>query len=103
MITGGSTGSAGGRINLTGGAYAANPDYIALICGANNAITADANALVTIGTGTATQHALNTLLATNGAQVATLTNLPAAATAGNPSVWIKITVNGATRYIPAWA
>lgn len=59
--------------------------------------------LITLGTGTSTQHALNTLLATNGAQAATLLNLPAAATAGNPAVWIKITVNGATRYIPAWA
>lgn len=58
---------------------------------------------VTIGSGTATQHVLNTLLATNGSQTATMTNLPAAATAGNPAVWIKITINGSTRYIPAWA
>lgn len=58
--------------------------------------------LLTLGNGTATQHALNTLLATNGAQNATLTNLPAAATAGNPNGWLKITINGTTSYIPFW-
>lgn len=35
-----------------------------------------------------------------GASVGTLTNAPSA---GNPAFWIPITVNGATRFIPAWA
>lgn len=57
---------------------------------------------VTIGKGSATQHTLNTLLATNGAQAATLLNLPAAATAGNPAGWAKFTINGTTSYVPFW-
>lgn len=61
-----------------------------------------AGGVVSIGTGTSTQHNLNTLLATNGAQTATLTNLPAAATAGNPNGWLKISINGTTSYIPFW-
>lgn len=57
---------------------------------------------MTIGTGTTQQHTLNTLLATNGAQAATLLNLPAAATAGNANGWLQITINGTTSYIPFW-
>lgn len=58
--------------------------------------------LVTLGTGTSTQHAFNTLLASNGAQIATLTNLPAAATSGNPNGWFKMSINGTTSYMPFW-
>lgn len=43
------------------------------------------------------------IAATNGVQTATLTNLPAAATAGNPNQWKKITLDdGTTGYIPVW-
>lgn len=57
----------------------------------------------TIGAASTTpQHGLNTLLATNGAQVMTLSNGPAAATVGNPVGWIQISVNGTTRYMPFW-
>lgn len=55
--------------------------------------------IVTIGSGTATQHVLNTLVKTNGAQVGTLTNAPSA---GNPTGFAQITVNGTTSYIPYW-
>jgi hypothetical protein len=58
--------------------------------------------LVTIGTGTATIHRLNSQLGTNGAGVATMTNGPAG-TSGNPAVWIRINVNGTDRAIPAWS
>lgn len=64
--------------------------------------TVSAAGKVTLGSGTATQHTLNTLLATNGVQAATIANLPAAATAGNATGWIKITINGTTAYMPFW-
>lgn len=70
--------------------------------GSSDYVTITTAGLITLGTGTATQHALNTQLATNGAQNATLTNLPAAATAGNPVGWVQITINGTTRYMPFW-
>jgi hypothetical protein len=35
-----------------------------------------------------------------GSSAGTLTNAPAA---GNPAVWIPITINGTTYYIPAWS
>lgn len=46
-------------------------------------------------------HTLNTTLATNGAQVGTLTNLPTAVS-GNPTGFIVIKVNGTNRNIPFW-
>jgi hypothetical protein len=55
-----------------------------------------------ISTGTTNQHRLNTLLATNGVQTATMTNLPAAATSGNPNGWVSININGTTSYMPFW-
>lgn len=35
-----------------------------------------------------------------GANAGTLANAP---TAGNPAIWIPVTINGANRFIPAWA
>lgn len=70
--------------------------------GTNDFFTVSTTGIVTIGTGTTAQHALNILLATNGAQVATMTNLPAAATSGNPVGWTQETINGNTRYRPFW-
>lgn len=70
--------------------------------GSNTRMSITQAGVITLGSGSSTQHALNTLLATNGVQVATLANLPAAATAGNPFGWFKITVNGTTSYIPFW-
>lgn len=58
--------------------------------------------VVTIGNGTGNAVILNNLLATNGSQTATMTNLPAAATSGNPFGWLSMTINGTTSYIPFW-
>lgn len=55
-----------------------------------------------IGNGTAQTHSLNSLLAANGAQVAVMTNLPAAAAALNPAGWITIKINGTNSYVPFW-
>ena len=56
----------------------------------------------TLGSGTATEHALNTLLAANAAGVCTLTNGPSGKS-GNPTGWISINVNGSSaRVIPYW-
>lgn len=70
--------------------------------GTNDFFSITTGGLVTIGTGTATQHALNTLLAANGVQLATIGNLPAAATAGAAFGWLKMTINGTTSYLPFW-
>jgi hypothetical protein len=58
---------------------------------------------VTIGPSgiTTEQHTLNTLLATNGSGVGTLTNLPSGAS-GNPTGYVQITINGGTHYLPYW-
>lgn len=57
------------------------------------------NVATTIGkTATTPIHAMNTDH-TTGAQIATITNSP---TAGNPTGFIKITINGTLSYIPYW-
>lgn len=58
---------------------------------------------VTLGAASTTpQHALNTATGTNGADALTLLN-GVTGTAGNPTGYIKITVNGsANHYIPYW-
>lgn len=57
---------------------------------------------VQIGAGSTTlQHALNTATGTAGTDILTLTN-GVAGTAGNPQGYVKITVNGSTRYVPFW-
>lgn len=101
-VNGGATAADGGNIILYGSAHASKASLLEFYNGSTLAGSISAASLWTIGTGTATQHALNTLLATNGAQVATITNLPAAATAGNPNGWLKITINGTLSYIPFW-
>lgn len=62
-----------------------------------------ATGAVTLGAPSTTpQHALNTSTGTTGADVLTLTN-GVTGTAGNPTGYIKITVNGsANHYIPYW-
>lgn len=52
-------------------------------------------------TSTTPKHILNTDSGTPASDVLTLTNGPSGL-AGNPAVYIKITVNGTDRYIPAW-
>lgn len=77
-------------------------DDIYFSAGGNLVFTATSTAITIGKTGTTIQHSLNTALGTNGAQVGTITNLPAAATSGNPAVWVKMTVNGTTGYMPVW-
>lgn len=48
---------------------------------------------------TTPQHTLNTVVKTNGASAGTITNAPSA---GNPTGFIQITINGTTSYIPYW-
>lgn len=55
---------------------------------------------VKIGADSTTpQHTINTTVKTNGASVGTLSNAPSA---GNPTGFIQITVNGTTSYVPYW-
>lgn len=56
----------------------------------------------TIGTGTTARHRINGGLATNGAQVLTMTNGPTG-TSGNPAVYLQVNINGTNYVIPAWA
>lgn len=65
--------------------------------GASNLLTLNGG-LKTTGATFALQTA-TTLTDNAAAQVATMTNGPAA---GNPTKWIAINDNGVTRYIPAW-
>lgn len=63
----------------------------------------DSTDAITLGaSGSLAVTNLNNTLATNGAQAATLLNLPAAATSGNPFGWLTIKVNGTNSYIPFW-
>lgn len=87
IISGTTEATTGGAGSLTtaGGIYATKK-----IITASSVTQTDATALIHTAT------ALN-----NGAaaQVATMTNGPAA---GNPTKWVPIDDNGTTRYIPAW-
>lgn len=59
--------------------------------------------IVTLGASSTTpKHVLNTLTATAGADALTISNGPTG-TAGNPDLYIQITINGADYAIPAWA
>lgn len=68
-----------------------------MTAGASNLLTLNGG-LKTTGATFALQTA-TTLTDNAAAQVATMTNGPAA---GNPTKWIAINDNGTTRYIPAW-
>lgn len=69
--------------------------------GSNTGFNVSASNVVTIGTGTATTHVLNTQLGTNAAGVLTLLNGPAGTT-GNATGYIQININGVNRFIPFW-
>ncbi len=70
---------------------------VRMTAGASNLLTLNGG-LKTTGATFALQTA-TTLTDNAAAQVATMTNGPAA---GNPTKWIAINDNGTTRYIPAW-
>lgn len=70
---------------------------VRMTAGASNLLTLNGG-LKTTGATFALQTA-TTLTDNAAAQVATMTNGPAA---GNPTKWIAINDNGVTRYIPAW-
>lgn len=78
-----------------------NNDLFSVTSNAAGAFNISKAGIVTIGTGTATQHVLNTLLGTAATDALTLLNGPAGK-AGNPAVYISVLVNGSTRLIPAW-
>ena len=78
-------------------ANAAETQSVDLTVGASNLLTLNGG-LKTTGATFALQTA-TTLTDNAAAQVATMTNGPAA---GNPTKWIAINDNGVTRYIPAW-
>lgn len=69
--------------------------------GSNNYFQISTAGVVTIGTGTATTHVINTQLATAGSDALTLGNGPTGK-AGDPAVYIQINVNGTNRVVPAW-
>ena len=75
----------------------AGSNSVDLTVGASNLLTLNGG-LKTTGATFALQTA-TTLTDNAAAQVATMTNGPAA---GNPTKWIAINDNGVTRYIPAW-
>lgn len=54
----------------------------------------------TLGNGSAGVNIRLNTASSTGASVATITNSP---TAGNPTEWIQVNINGNTRRIPAWA
>lgn len=87
----------------TGGKYA----FKAAKTGStNDVIVNDCGALLSVKPSAGTLSVLSQGIggaATNGAQTATMTNLPAAATAGNPNQWRKVTLDdGSIGYIPVW-
>ena len=75
----------------------AGSNNVTMTLGASNLLTLNGG-LKTTGATFALQTA-TTLTDNAAAQVATMTNGPAA---GNPTKWIAINDNGVTRYIPAW-
>lgn len=75
----------------------ASTNSVRFTVGAANLLTLNGG-LKTTGATFALQTA-TTLTDNAAAQVATMTNGPAA---GNPTKWIAINDNGVTRYIPAW-
>lgn len=105
IIGGNPTGGLGGLIEFFGSTHASKAGTMEFNVGSSVQLTAgsiSALGLWTIQAGTTKALALNNLLATNGAQTATMTNLPAAATSGNPFGWLQVTINGTTSYIPFW-
>lgn len=83
------------------GLYRSGTDAIALVTGGVAGVAISSTQAVTLGTGTSAIHRLNTALATNGADAATLLNGPGG-TAGNPDIWVKLNVNGTDYCFPAW-
>lgn len=77
-----------------------NNDIFTITSNAAAAFNISKAGIVTIGTGTATTHVLNTQLGTAASDALTLLNGPAGK-AGNP-VYIQINVNGTNRVVPAW-
>ena len=88
------TSSADGVLNFSNNA---GTNSVQATIGASNLLTLNGG-LKTTGATFALQTA-TTLTDNAAAQVATMTNSPAA---GNPTKWIAINDNGVTRYIPAW-
>lgn len=69
--------------------------------GTNMFVVADGGVVTLGATSTTPQHILNTATQAAGSDVMTLTNGPAG-TAGDPDLFVKITINGSTYVIPAW-
>ncbi len=93
-ITAGSGFTGGLTINMQG------TNSIVFRTNSTTAFSISGAQVVTIGTGTSSQHVLNSLLAANGSGVMTMTNGPVAS--ANATGWLQITINGSTRYIPFW-
>ena len=84
------------------GIYCPAADEFALSAGGTKWFGVDSTGIVTIGkSATTVRHALNVGTATAAAVALTISNGPTGTT-GNP-VWIKITLNGVSHVIPAWA
>lgn len=67
--------------------------------GTNDFLTISTAGLVALGSGSAAVNVRINSQAGGGVATGTLTNAPAA---GNPTVWIKVNINGTDRQIPAW-
>jgi hypothetical protein len=111
VLSGGVSGSGGSGITQLTGDVAAGPgsgSEAATLATVNTNVgsftlanvTVNAKGLVTAASsGSAAPLVLTGQTSTPGSSAGTLTNAPAV---GNPTLWLQISVNGTTYYIPGW-
>lgn len=93
----------GGSVLIQAGGAAEDGDGGNVTIQAGQSAGAGNNGHIILGEpATTEEHEINTALGTNGVDILTLLNGPAG-TAGNPTGYIQIKVNGATAYIPFWS
>jgi hypothetical protein len=111
VLSGGVSGSGGSGITQLTGDVTAGPgsgSEAATLASVNSNVgsftlanvTVNAKGLVTAASsGSAAPLVLTGQTSTPGSSAGTLTNAPAV---GNPTLWLQISVNGTTYYIPGW-
>jgi hypothetical protein len=111
VLSGGVSGSGGSGITQLTGDVTAGPgsgSEAATLATVNTNVgsftlanvTVNAKGLVTAASsGSAAPLVLTGQTSTPGSSAGTLTNAPAV---GNPTLWLQISVNGTTYYIPGW-
>jgi hypothetical protein len=111
VLSGGVSGSGGSGITQLTGDVTAGPgsgSEAATLASVNSNVgsftlanvTVNAKGLVTAASsGSAAPLVLTGQTSTPGSSAGTLTNAPAV---GNPTLWLQVSVNGTTYYIPGW-